>query len=149
MVTFFVVIILVAVIDQVFKYTVRSYVPPCYTVDTFLPFFKITNIRNVGAAFGSMAGMRIYLIVSSLIIMVVVIYYIFKKNIKNLWLLTFLALILGGGLSNLYDRVFYGFVTDYLKLTFFSPVCNLGDYCICCGVVAVLIFVIKGINVKK
>ena len=149
MIMFWILVILIAVIDQILKNLVRIYVPLGFSIDTFLPFLKITNTKNLGAAFGSLAGMRIYLIVSTLFIIALVIYYIFKKNIKNLWLLTFLAFVLGGGLSNLYDRVFYGFVTDYIKLSFFPPVCNLGDYFICFGTVAVLIFTLKGTAVKK
>lgn len=143
MILFTLVLILIFVIDQIFKYLIRASINPGDVLDTFIPFLKITYVKNIGAAFGSMAGMRIYLIIFSALVIASVIYYVFKKNIKNRHLLIFIALALGGAASNLYDRIFYGFITDYLKLTFFPPVCNLADYCICLGTAFVLIVSVK------
>lgn len=146
---FFFLILLIAVVDQVFKYLVRVYIPIGCCFDTVLPFLKITHVENAGAAFGTMIGMRVYLIVCSLVILGLAVYCILKKDIKNLLFLTFAALIFGGGLSNLYDRIVYGFVTDYLKLSFFPPVCNLADYCICLGTSAILLFLFINNDCKK
>ena len=41
------------------------------------------------------------------------------------------------------DRIFNGFVVDYLQLSFFPPVCNLADYCVVIGVVLMLIYVLS------
>ena len=49
------------------------------------------------------------------------------------------ALIIGGGIGNLIDRIFLGYVIDYLQLSFFSPVCNFADYCISIGTVLLVI----------
>ena len=49
-------------------------------------------------------------------------------------------LIIGGGIGNLIDRIFRGFVIDYLSLSFFPPICNFADYCITIGAV---LFVLK------
>lgn len=139
MLFFSIILMSVFVVDQIFKYFVRSNIYSGNVLDTFLPFLKITYIKNTGAAFGSMAGMRICLIVFSILVIGLVIHYIFKKNINNRYILISVSVALGGALSNLYDRIFYGFVTDYIKLTFFPPVCNLADYCICLGTAAALI----------
>lgn len=143
MVLFIIISASVFAIDQFFKYFVRTSICPSDVLDTFLPFLKITYIKNNGAAFGSMSGMRIYLILFSALMIIFAIYYIFKKNIKNKYILIPLAIALGGAMSNLYDRVFYGFVTDYIKLTFFPPVCNIADYCICIGTAFTLIIYFK------
>ncbi|MDO4199724.1 MAG: signal peptidase II [Clostridia bacterium] len=146
MVIFTIILISVFALDQILKYYIRACINLGDVLDTFLPFLKVTYIKNTGAAFGSMNGMRIYLIMFSALAIAGVIYYIFKKNIKNRYLLASVALALGGALSNLYDRIFYGFVTDYIKLTFFLPVCNVADYCICLGTVFVLTFILKNKN---
>ena len=44
-----------------------------------------------------------------------------------------MTLIVGGGIGNLIDRLFRGFVIDYLSLSFFPPICNFADYCITIG----------------
>lgn len=146
MVIFTIILISIFVVDQILKYIVRTSVSPSGILDTFLPFLKIAYVKNTGAAFGSMNGMRIYLIIFSTLAVTSAVYYIFKKNVKNRYLLASIALALGGALSNLYDRILYGFVTDYIKLTFFPPVCNLADYCICLGIGLVLIFVLRNTN---
>lgn len=146
MVIFTIILISVFALDQILKYYIRACINLGDVLNTFLPFLKVTYIKNTGAAFGSMNGMRIYLIIFSALAIAGVIYYIFKKNIKNRYLLASIALALGGALSNLYDRISYGFVTDYIKLTFFPPVCNVADYCICLGTAFVLAFVLKNKN---
>ncbi len=143
MILFSIILTSVFLVDQIFKYFIRMHIHSGNVVDTFLPFLKITYVKNTGAAFGSMAGMRIYLIIFSVLIIGLVIHYIFKKNINNRYILISVAVALGGVVSNLYDRVFYGFVTDYIKLTFFPPVCNLADYCICLGTTFALIIYFK------
>lgn len=143
MVVFAIILISVFIIDQIFKHFIRLNVNYLEILDTFLPFLKITYVKNKGAAFGSMAGMRVYIIIFSIFVITIVIYYIFRSNIKNFYVLISAAAALGGAISNLYDRIFYGFVTDYIKLTFFPPVCNVADYCICLGTAFVLIIYLR------
>ena len=50
--------------------------------------------------------------------------------------------IIGGGIGNLIDRIFYGYVIDYLSLSFFPPVCNFADYCITVGAVLLVLYII-------
>jgi signal peptidase II len=64
----------------------------------------------------------------------VIIFYMFKKRPQGKLFYIASALIIGGGVGNLIDRVAYGFVIDYLSLSFFPPVCNFADYCITVGV---------------
>jgi len=69
-------------------------------------------------------------------------YVIIKKKITNKLFLTSVTLIIGGGIGNLIDRLFRGFVVDYLQLSFFPPVCNFADYCITIGAVLMVVFVL-------
>ena len=50
-------------------------------------------------------------------------------------------LIIGGGIGNLIDRVLYGYVIDYLSLSFFPPVCNFTDYAITIGVILLVVYI--------
>ena len=50
--------------------------------------------------------------------------------------------LIGGGIGNLIDRIAYGYVVDYLSLTFFSPVCNFADYCITIGVILLAVYLL-------
>ena len=51
-------------------------------------------------------------------------------------------LLIGGGIGNLIDRIFLGYVIDYLSISFFPPVCNFADYCITVGTGLLLIYMI-------
>ena len=63
MILFTLLLLSVFVVDQIFKYLIRANIKPGDTLDTFIPFLRITYVKNTGAAFGSMSGMRIYLII--------------------------------------------------------------------------------------
>lgn len=135
--------------DQICKYFVRSYIPENSFYDTFIPFLKIGHIENQGAAFGSFLGMRLCLVLFSVVALFIMIYFIFKKGINNKKYSIAISCVIGGAVSNLFDRIVYGSVTDYLKLTFFDPVCNLGDYCICLGAFAFIILILKNEKIHK
>ena len=52
------------------------------------------------------------------------------------------ALIIGGGVANLIERIFLAHVVDYLKLSFFPPVCNFADYCITAGTICLIVYLL-------
>ena len=51
-------------------------------------------------------------------------------------------MIIGGGLGNLFERIFLGYVVDYLSLSFFPPICNFADYCITAGTVCLIVYLL-------
>ena len=74
-------------------------------------------------------GTIFFAITTAIVIIVAAIFLI--KNYKKSKLFTVaLSLIIGGGLGNLYERIVHGYVVDYLRLSFFPPICNFADYCI-------------------
>ena len=66
----------------------------------------------------------------------------FVKHPKGKMFYISAGLIIGGGIGNLIDRVFYGYVIDYISLSFFSPVCNFADYAITIGTILLIIYVL-------
>lgn len=68
--------------------------------------------------------------------------YMFKKKPKSKLFYASVALVIGGGIGNLIDRIFYGYVIDYISLSFFPPVCNFADYCITVGTVLLMVYVL-------
>ena len=53
-----------------------------------------------------------------------------------------MALMIGGAVGNMIDRIIRGFVIDFLKLSFFPPVCNFADYCLTVGAVLLLVYIL-------
>lgn len=136
-------LLMLIVFDQIIKYLIVknfSIGEEKILIDNFLKFIYI---RNTGAAFGILSGNIVFLIGISLLL----IFYIvkeMKKNIdNNLSLLSF-SLILGGAVGNLIDRIFRGYVVDYIDITrlFDYPIFNFADICIVVGVILVITVII-------
>ena len=133
---------LIAFLDQLFKYLVEIFLKPVGTVEIIPNLFSLTYVENRGAAFGIMSDMRWIFIVFSIIVIIALLVIVFRYKVKNKLFLTAVVLLIGGGIGNLIDRILYGFVIDYLSLSFFPPVCNFADYCITAGTVLLLIYLL-------
>ena len=101
-------------------------------------FFAFSHIANDGGAFGFFGGQNTVLAVSAVVaIAVVAIYYFFPP--MDHWLVrSGLALILGGAVGNLLDRLYQGHVTDFIDFIHF-PAFNVADAAINVGVAAIVI----------
>ncbi len=141
--------ITVAGIDQLLKFLVAEYLKPVSSVNVIPGLFSLTYVENKGAAFGIMSNMRWVFIVFTLIIVAILIYIVIKNEIKSKLFIVSAILLIGGGIGNLIDRIFNGYVIDYLSLSFFPPVCNFADYCITFGSVILVIYLIFFSNFFK
>jgi signal peptidase II len=105
--------------------------------------FDITYVRNTGVAFGIFSSISspiksVLLSIFTALASVMVVVYSAKSSVRNRLLQAALALILGGALGNLYDRVTYGYVIDFLELyvgTYHWPAFNIADSAITTGVI--------------
>lgn len=114
-------------------------------------FFKITYVRNTGVAFGIFSSISsplksVLLSIFTAFAAVVVIVYSFRSPIRNRLLQVALGLILGGALGNLYDRLTYGYVVDFLELylgDYHWPAFNVADTAISTGVILLALEIIR------
>ena len=113
-------------------------------INNDLIFFSIDYVKNDGAAFNILSGSRIFLSTLSIIITLVLIYFILnKKNLSNLDLLSY-SFILGGTIGNGIDRVTKGYVIDFINLNFINfPVFNIADISINIGLIFIIYRLIK------
>ena len=130
------------IIDQIIKYFVSAYLQPVGSVSVIDNLFSLTYVENKGVAFGMFSDMRWIFVALTSILLVIIIFYMFKKRPKGKFFYVCAALIIGGGIGNLIDRIFYGYVIDYLSLSFFPPVCNFADYCITAGTIMLVIYLL-------
>ena len=130
------------IIDQIIKYFVSAYLQPVGSVSVIDNIFCLTYVENKGVAFGMFSDMRWIFVALTSILLVIIIFYMFKKRPKGKFFYVCAALIIGGGIGNLIDRIFYGYVIDYLSLSFFPPVCNFADYCITAGTIMLVIYLL-------
>lgn len=134
--------IILIFIDQIIKYLVHNYIISDIVIIN--NFFSITNLSNYGAAFGILSNNIYFLIFISLILVYFIISEIKKNNNKGY--IISLLMILGGALGNLIDRIFRGYVVDYLSFELFSisfPVFNFADMLITFGTIYLIYMIIK------
>lgn len=104
----------------------------------------LTLVRNTGAAFGLFRDQTIIFILISAAAIIFIGFYLIKK--KTSYYLP-LALILGGAVGNLIDRLRFGYVVDFIDLRFW-PVFNVADSCITIGAVILFFVIIRGKDVS-
>lgn len=144
--------VLVAVIDQVIKYFVVQGLQGTGVVSFIPGILDLTYVENKGVAFGMFTNLRWFFVAFVSVVIVLFLVLLIKNKGKSKVFSIACALIIGGGLGNLIDRIFLGYVVDYLALTFFPPVCNFADYCITAGTILLivyLLFIYKPIEKKK
>ena len=123
---------LIIIVDQFTKYFIFYNYKLFVNKDLFL--FKLDFVKNYGAAFNLFSGSRIFLSLISILFSIILIYIILRKNSSNIIELYAYSLILGGSVGNGIDRIFNGFVIDFINLNFINfPVFNIADLSINIG----------------
>ena len=133
---------LVVVIDQVIKYFVCLHLKPIGFTTAIPHLLDLVYVENRGVAFGMFKDMRWIFVALTSVVIVVFTVLLIKNSSKSKLFSVSAALIIGGGVGNLIDRIFLGYVVDYLQLSFFSPVCNFADYCITIGTVLLVVYLL-------
>ena len=134
--------IFIILMDQFTKYFIFYNYKKVINKDLLL--FKLDFAKNYGAAFNIFSGNRIFLSCISIIFSILLIYLILRKN--NLYILDLYSysFILGGTIGNGIDRIFRGFVIDFINLNIISfPVFNLADISINIGFIFLLYSFLK------
>ena len=134
--------ILIILFDQFTKYLIKTHFFSLENKDFLI--FSLEYVKNYGAAFNLFSGNRIFLSLVSIIISILLLFFILRKNnLYNLDLYSY-SLILGGTLGNGLDRIYKGYVIDYISLNFVNfPVFNIADISINIGFILILYSLIK------
>lgn len=101
-----------------------------------------TYVENTGAAFGSFAsGTIILTIVSFVFATLWIVMDIYSQKQTRIYVYSF-TLIVAGAIGNLIDRLFLGYVRDFIKFSMFGFVCNIADICITLGVILYAVYIL-------
>jgi signal peptidase II len=116
-------------------------------------FLSLVHFQNTGAAFSFLSdqgGWQRYFLIAISLLAVLYIPWLINQYKKNILIVIGLLLILGGAIGNLYDRISYGYVIDFIYLhidEFYWPAFNVADSAISLGVLFFLYGSFK--NYKK
>jgi signal peptidase II len=146
---YFLFILILLVADQLTKAIIAKKIPFLQSKSIIPGFFNLTHIRNRGVIFGffSQSGsqlLSVILTLASLAALALVVYYFFKTPTSERLMIISLSLILAGALGNMIDRIFRGYVLDFMDLyvkKWHWPSFNIADASITIGA-CFLIFVL-------
>jgi signal peptidase II len=124
-------------------------------------FLYISYIRNYNAAFGSDFGLsnifgqngtKVFFIIITFVMLAIFIFLLIKWQNRRLFIRVMVALIIAGGIGNLYDRVFLGYVRDFISIVFLGAdlwilgtefaIFNFADSFLSIGMIGFLIYML-------
>ncbi len=129
--------LLVIILDQAAKLYIVGSFRPGETLPLINGIFHFTYVRNPGAAFGIFAHQTTFFIVTSVVLIVLIIFGRSLLASSRLAVQLALSLQVGGALGNLIDRVRFGYVIDFLDFQIW-PVFNFADMAIVAGIILLL-----------
>lgn len=136
-------IAVLALLDQLSKWAVLCFVKPESTIPLWEHVFHLTYCENRGAAFGILQGQFDMFFLVTALVVIVATWFIFKKRPKQFSLNAAITLLVGGALGNFIDRLFRGFVVDFLDFRLIHfPIFNLADCFVVAGAILFAAYII-------
>lgn len=147
--------VVVIIADQLTKYVASTSLIMHQPV-AVIPMFNWTLMHNTGAAFSFLADaggwQRWFFAVIAVVVSVVIVLWIKRLEQHEKWQAIALALILGGAIGNVIDRIWLGYVVDFIQVYYqqwYWPAFNIADSAISFGVVMIIIESIREYRDEK
>ena len=126
---------MIIILDQTTKYAAIKQLKNQRPIVIIENFFQLNYVENRGAAFGILQGKRgLFLIITIIVIFVITFYLIKYYNQTNTLTRISFAMLIGGAVGNLIDRIRFGYVVDFISLKLINkydfPVFNIADTCV-------------------
>ncbi|MBK0082401.1 lipoprotein signal peptidase [Lactococcus sp. S64] len=143
-----VIIVVGIVADQNFKNWIVANIQLGDTEKIWPNVISLTYIKNDGAAWSSFSGQQWFFLVLTPIVLVVALWFLWKKMAQN-WYFIGLTLIIAGALGNFIDRIRQGFVVDMFQTEFINfPIFNIADILLSVGFVLLFIAILTDKETK-
>jgi len=108
--------IIVFIIDQVTKFLAKQWIGLGDSIRIYGNTIRLTHVQNEGIAFGLMVGNKTLFTFFSILAALIILYYLLRVKDQNFLYRFPLALIFGGALGNIFDRVLFGRVVDFMDV---------------------------------
>lgn len=146
------IILIVLAIDLITKTIVQTNIALHREIEIIKGFFYLTYTKNIGAAWSILKGQRIFLSAIAVFAIVAMVTWLFKNKNEKFYIRIPVCLMIAGALGNLIDRVYFGYVRDFLGFIIFGynfPVFNVADMALSIGVAILFIVTLfekEGVN---
>ncbi|ABK62109.1 MULTISPECIES: signal peptidase II [Clostridium] len=141
------IIIFGIILDRITKLWALKELSSGHEIEIIKNFFSFNYLENRGAAFGIFQGKTVLLVLVTLLIMIGVIYYFIKYRPTSRFMRIGVSFIVSGALGNLYDRIFYKYVVDFIlihyKNVYYYPTFNIADILVVVGTIMLAIFLLR------
>lgn len=145
--------IVLIVIDYISKIIISNYISLNTSIPIIGNFLRLTYVRNTGAAFSIFSNYTYLLAVISILVILLILYYVYRKKYVSGFDALCYGLLLGGATGNLIDRLIYGYVVDFISIRIVKynfPVFNLADsFIVIAFILLILVEIKKDILVKR
>ncbi len=142
-----IIVILGLIIDRTTKWWAISTLKGTEGITIIKNFFTFDYLENRGAAFGMLQNKLWLFIVITIIVILGMIFYLFKYRPKYKLVYVSIAMIISGAIGNLIDRIGYTYVVDFIMLhykdIYYFPTFNVADMLVCIGTFFLLICILK------
>ncbi|MBR2926250.1 MAG: signal peptidase II [Clostridia bacterium] len=146
MILFFSILAGSVLLDQLSKWLAVVFLQAQPSVPLWREVLHLTFHTNKGAAWGILADNRWVFMVFSTVAIVGILYYVLRYRPKNPMLLVSLSMIAGGGIGNMIDRIFLGYVIDFIDFTLIDfPIFNIADSFVCVGAGMMMLYLVLDI----
>ncbi len=143
MITWIIIAALIVIIDQLAKLLVIANLGPTDCIHIIPGLFDFVYVKNTGAAFSILSENTVLLSLISVAFCIGVGIYWYIKRPTNKLFCTSLTMLFAGALGNAIDRIFRGFVVDFISTSFMTfPVFNIADIAITCGAAILIIYML-------
>jgi signal peptidase II len=147
--------VLVLVLDQWTKALASSHLE-LYVPNKITSFFNLTLMHNKGVAFSFLANQsgwqRYFIAIVASLIVIWLLYWLYKNSSKLILQNTALVLVIGGALGNIWDRVALGYVVDFIEVhyrNYYWPAFNVADSAITLGAILLIVDAFKNKDEKE
>jgi|SRR3989338_3828500 len=128
--------------DQLTKFLIKQNLQLNQSIPVIKNILHLTYITNTGSAFGLFKGFNWFFILFSLVVIIVIFYFINQiKNNEKMMRIS-VSLVLGGTIGNLIDRIAYGAVIDFIDFRIW-PVFNIADSAVTIGIIILIVLLWK------
>lgn len=137
-----IIIFTVIILDQLIKILMIN--KQIIIIPNLLDF---TYTKNTGVAFGIGNNRLLLIILINILTLSIILKFIKERETQiDKYIIVTLSFILAGGMSNLIDRIFRGYVIDYININLFNfPIFNIADICITIGIFVLIFSILKSI----